>query len=245
MSVPLATVVAAGGDAPLAVEVLPVFSDRSGFTEKLAFKATEPMLLLDVTGSMEWPPCAGSTHTRHELAKAAIKLVAQQMQDLDTAGKSEAGGGGVMVTTFANGKGTVIGDMNPTNFEKQWACIRWGGHTEIIPGWKNMLLGYIEEFAEKEASERPLKLVTLVTDGEADDLQAFTTVLEKDRDSYVCVILIGYQHGGGNAHQTAVNQFAALATKNPRVAFCDFTGCDDPRLLATQISNVLRQGSLA
>jgi len=250
-TVPLATVLRDDGQYPLAtaVEVTPVFSSRSGFSEKLALKSSEPMLLLDVTGSMEWPAAVRngvhSTLLRKDLAKAALRMVVQQLQELDTAGKEEEEGGGVMVTTFAGGHGKVVGDFNPANFDTLWARINFSGSTQIVPGWKTMLVNYIDEFAEKDASERPLKLVTLITDGEADDLDEFVNILGKDKDAYVCVILIGCQCSDQVDHQVAVRQFEGLAAKNPRVVFSNFTDCTDPRALADQILNVCRQGSLA
>jgi len=149
-----------------------------------------------------------------------------------------------MVTTFAGGHAKVLGDVNPKNFKEMWAKIHFGGATEIVPGWNTMLLNYIDEFAEKDASKQPLKLVTLITDGEADDLKEFMEILKKDKDAYVCVILIGCQYGDQN-HQTAIDQFTALAETNHRVVFRNFSNCVDPQLLANEIMLVCNQAAVA
>jgi hypothetical protein len=248
--VPLAEVVTEEVDKLSLKEEVPVaevvFPPNSGFKEKDLLVGTETMTLLDTTGSMEWPSAVDEEGRpfgppRIDLAKAALKLAVEELTDLDTAGKDEEEGGGVMVTTFAGGHAKVIGDMNPKNFEELWKDnIHPGGSTKIVPGWTTMLMNYIEEFKDKDP--KPLKLVTLITDGEAEDLGKFTHILENDHDAYVCVILIGCQYGD-QKHQTAIDQFQALSKKNPRVAFSNFTNCTEPALLAKQIIHVNRQAS--
>lgn len=245
MSVPVATVISVSSlasDLPKVPDAVPVFSEESEFAEKVARKSAEPMLLLDTTGSMTWPASNTSPILRKDLAKQALLLVVKTMQELDTAGKDEEGGGGLMVTTFAGGHGKVVGDINPANFEKKWKTIHFDGGTHIVPGWNTMLDNFDSEHGKKDKSDRPLKLVTLITDGEADDLGKFTDILAKDTNAFVVVILIGCHLPGVN-HQAAIDQFTALAAENPRVVFSDFTDCVDPQRLADQILLVCGQAT--
>jgi hypothetical protein len=213
------------------------YSKPFNFEGKGKFRETEPMLLLDTTGSMKDSTSLGGSITRHKMAHDVLSAVVQALTAMDSAGESEEGGGGIKTTSFAGGKATDLGDLNLGNLEEEWSKLRWDGTTAIMPGWKLMLGNFYREFGKKARDEQPLQLITIITDGEAEDIEEFTKVLAKEEDAYVSIVLLGYLNpqNKDDPHPRLLNMFQTLAKNNTRVRLLDFTGSTDHTQIAAAI----------
>jgi hypothetical protein len=209
------------------------YSVPFNFEGKGKYRDKEPMAMIDTTGSMNDTVRYGHLLTRHEMAYKVIKGVVNELTEMDAAGKTEEDGGGIKVTAFSANRVLDFGDLSPANLDQKWKQIQWEGGTLIVPGWKNLQGNYQREFGKVPVDEQPLQLVTIITDGEAEDLQEFTKMLEKEEDAYVSVVLMGYhhpyykQHNTVSAHQVALDSFQGLAAKNQRVRVIDCTDVVD------------------
>jgi hypothetical protein len=172
----------------------------------------EPMLLLDVTGSMTWPASATSKTPRNIVIQEAISLVVERLAREDSEAGHEAGGGGLRTVTFANGRATDIEDLNPDNLRQKWDRIVWDGGTLIMPGWTKLLEVYAEEFGRRPSAQRPKLLALIITDGEARDYSLFSQCLQKlGGNIYVELAILGF----GDEHDRAFKAYQAAADANP------------------------------
>jgi hypothetical protein len=94
----------------------------------------EPMLLLDTTGSMNYPTSAGDPTPRRDTIREAISIIVDSLAAEDSQAGQEEEGGGLRTVTFADGQAHDIGDLNPANLAQKWAQVRWAGGTRIMPG---------------------------------------------------------------------------------------------------------------
>src|SRR5579859_3786264 len=99
----------------------------------------EPMLLLDVTGSMNFAASATSTTPRRIVIQEAISIVVERLSKEDSEAEHEEGGGGLRTVTFANGTAKDLDDLNPSNLRQKWEKISWDGGTLIMPGWSKLM----------------------------------------------------------------------------------------------------------
>src|SRR5579863_5369191 len=83
----------------------------------------EPMLLLDITGSMSWPAAAASPVSRRSVLQEAMSIVVARLAAENSEAAHEADGGGLRTVTFADGHAKDIGDLNPGNLRKKWESI--------------------------------------------------------------------------------------------------------------------------
>src|SRR5712692_385156 len=81
----------------------------------------EPMLLLDTTGSMNYPTSATDQTPRKDTIREAISLVVDSLAAEDSQAGHEAEGGGLRTVTFADGQAHDWGDLNPANLAQKWA----------------------------------------------------------------------------------------------------------------------------
>lgn len=112
------------------------YSKPFDFEGKGKYRDTEPMLLLDTTGSMQDFTIQNGTITRADMAHRIVKGIVEELTRLDSAAKAHAEeeGGGIKTTTFAKDNVVDLGDLNPDNIDTIWKTITWGGQTLLLPG---------------------------------------------------------------------------------------------------------------
>jgi len=195
---------------------------------------TEPMLLLDTTGSMDWAAAAGSSVKRRSVVGEAIVIVVEALGAEDSQAAHEEGGGGLMCVTFADGTAHKLGDLNSRTLETLWNSITWGGETWVLPGYEKALSVFHEEFP---TTPRPTLRLLTITDGEAKDTDRFVSRLAQnsDGDVYVEVGIIGH----GVEHDRALAAYQRVAARNPRVSVTSFDSQTDPQVLADALLKMI------
>lgn len=189
----------------------------------------EPMLLLDTTGSMNYGSAATDPTPRKDVIREAISIIVERLGAEDSQAEEEEEGGGLRTVTFADGQAHDIGDLNPDNLHEKWSHIRWAGGTRIMPGFNTLLKTYSDEFGSEPLEERPLLLALVITDGEADDTEAFkNTVARAAGSMYVALAIIGY----GAEHDRALRAYQQVEAQNAHVKVLPFAGETDPEVIA-------------
>jgi len=154
------------------------------------------MLLLDVTGSMNYGTSERDQTPRKDTVREAISLIVKKLGEEDSQAAHEEHGGGLRTVTFAGGKATDLEDINPHNLKEKWSQIKWAGSTKIMPGWNKIHQVYDEEFGSRPPKDRPLLMLLIITDGEAEDSNQFAATLAKMNTTgkrvYVTLAIIGY-----------------------------------------------------
>src|SRR5579884_2498465 len=135
----------------------------------------------------------GRSDAAKDTIREAISIIVARLAAADSQAEHEEGGGGLRTITFADGQAHDIGDLNPNNLKQIWSRIRWSGGTRIMPGFNQLLKTYTEEFGSEPPEERPLLLALVITDGEADDTEAFKNAVARAAGNmYVVLAIIGY-----------------------------------------------------
>jgi hypothetical protein len=215
-----------------------------------ANRKKEPVLLLDLSTSMDWSAVDDNgldfpdPASRRAITIGALHGLVRVLEAEDSeAAAEQAGGsdelGGLMAHGFANGH-IEIGDLNSSNLERRLNEIQWGGRTYIMPAWKAALADYDEEFGDKDPDEQPVMEVLVLTDGEADDWMEFEPVLEKATAKRVFVVAIV---GHGQRHNATVQAYTEAARKNQaqdkfgksHVSVVSFDSVTDPDEIATDL----------
>ncbi|HEV7213643.1 MAG TPA: hypothetical protein VGP33_00860, partial [Chloroflexota bacterium] len=148
----------------------------------------------------------------------------------------EEEGGGLRTVVFAGGQASDIGDLNPNNLEEKWRTIRWAGGTRIIPGWNKLIETYSEEFGQVAPAERPLLMALVITDGEADDSDAFGRAIQKASGGvYVALAILGY----GPEHDAALRSYQQIEAQNAHVRVLPFGSETDPQVIARALLRML------
>jgi hypothetical protein len=186
-----------------------------------ANRKKEPVLLLDLSGSMDWeavpggPAWDGHAGGRRGIVIEALRglVVALEGEDSEAAAE-QAGGdddrGGLLAHGFSSGH-VEIGDLNSSNLERHLNSIPWGGTTHVMPAWKAALADFDEEFGDRDPDEQPVMLTLVLTDGEADDWADFAPVLEAATAKRVFVVAVV---GHGDAHDKTVRAYVTAAQRN-------------------------------
>ena len=196
----------------------------------------EPMLLLDTTGSMNYRTSAEEPTPRRDTIREAISIIVSELAAADSQAAKEEEGGGLRTITFADGQAHDIGDLNPNNLRDKWNHIRWGGGTRIMPGFNLLLKTYTDEFGSVPQDERPLLLALVITDGEADDTDAFRNVVARAAGSmYVALAIIGY----GPEHDRALQAYQQVQAQNAHVKVMPFAGETDPEVIARALLDMM------
>jgi hypothetical protein len=200
----------------------------------------EPMLLLDTTGSMSYPVAEGSSIQRRQVIGEAIGRIVEVLGAQDSqAAKEQAAGedaGGLMTVTFAGGTAEVIDDLSPDNWRQKWGQIRWGGGTQIMPGWDALVEQYMEEFGDVPKLDRPHLLALIITDGEAADTDQFAQTLAQAKGGvYVCVAILGY----GQEHDRALQVYKQIEAQNDHVRVVTFGSETNPDTIADGLLSMI------
>lgn len=182
----------------------------------------EPVLLLDLSTSMDWSAENEQDKTgeypapasRRSIVINALPLLVKALEDADAeAGKEQSGGddekGGLLTFGFASAA-TEIGDLNSSNLERRLNQIKWGGGTVIMPAWQLALEDYDDEFGDREPADKPVHLVLVLTDGQASDFHEFDKVIATASPRRVFVIGIV---GHGQAALATYNEYKDAASK--------------------------------
>lgn len=200
----------------------------------------EPMLLLDTTGSMSYAAAEGSNVQRRQVIGEAIGRIVEVMGAEDSqAAKEQAGGedaGGLMTVTFAGGAAESIDDLSPGNWHDKWSAIRWGGGTQIMPGWEKLVEVYLEEFGDVPKLDRPQLLALVITDGEADDTDKFAQTLAQAKGGvHVCIAILGF----GEEHDRALKVYKDIETQNDHVRVVTFGSETNPDTIAQGVLSMI------
>src|SRR5579864_1336158 len=196
----------------------------------------EPMLLLDTTGSLNYRSSATEATPRKDTIREAISIIVADLAAADSQAAKEEEGGGLRTITFADGQAHDIGDLNPNNLQQKWSQIRWAGGTRIMPGFNLLLKAYTDEFGSHPPAERPLLLALVITDGEADDTDAFrNTVARAAGSMYVVLAIIGH----GPEHDRALQAYQQVEAQNAHVKVMPFAGETDPEVIANALLRMI------
>ncbi len=196
----------------------------------------EPMLLLDTTGSMNYPTSESDSTPRKDTIREAISLIVSELAVQDSQASKEEEGGGLRTVTFAGGYAYDLDDLNPNNLAQKWAGIRWAGGTRIMPGLNKLIEVYNDEFGSRPAADRPLLMALVITDGEADDTDQFAhAVAQAAGGVYFALAIIGY----GPEHDAAVRQYKAIEEKNAHVKVLPFAAETDPNVIARALMRMI------
>src|SRR6185312_9458491 len=165
-------------------EELAALNDVTPFTRG----KTEPMLLLDLSGSEAEGATPGSDRPRKiDVILEALPTIIEALEDEDSeaadkaaAGEEEEEGGGVYTIGFSD-QVFDFGDLNSENLAAKRVEIlkALGGGTYIVPGWNALVGHYDDEFGDRPIQEQPRLAALVVTDGEAADAKAFGELLAK------------------------------------------------------------------
>lgn len=196
----------------------------------------EPMLLLDTTGSMNYPTSANDQTPRKDTIREAISLIVDALATEDSQAAHEEGGGGLRTVTFANGEAEDIEDLNPGNLQEKWNEIRWAGGTRIMPGWNTLIDTYQDEFGQLPPDQRPLLLALVITDGEADDTDQFAQAIAGAAGGvYIAIALIGY----GAEHDRALAAYRHIEAHNAHLKVLTFASETNPQVIADALLRMI------
>jgi hypothetical protein len=215
-----------------------------------AARKKEPVLLLDLSTSMDWeaapgePEWNGSGGGRRGLVIEALRGLVAALEDEDSEAAAEQSGGddergGLLAHGFASGH-VEIGDLNSANIERRLNGIQWGGRTRVMPAWRAALADFDAEFGDRDPDEQPTMLTVVLTDGEADDWTDFAPVLEKANAKRVFVVAVV---GHGKKHDATVRAYQQAAARNQaqdkfgkeHVRVVSFDAVTDPREIAVDL----------
>lgn len=195
----------------------------------------EPMLLLDVTGSMNYGTSATDGTPRRDTIREAISIIVATLAAHDSQATHEEEGG-LRTVTFAGGQARDIGDLNPGNLGQIWSQIAWAGGTRIMPGWNTLLQTYMEEFGQADPATRPMLLAVVITDGEADDTAQFAQALQQASGLvYVVLAILGY----GPDHDAALQAYQSIAQSNAHVRVLTLASETDPQVIANALLRMI------
>jgi len=190
---------------------------------------TVPILLLDTTGSMNFPSSARAPTPRRELVRDALGALVASVERRQ--GQAAVG---LRTVAFSGGAALDLGYLSSPDFAQQWQRLSWQGGTYITPAWQ---VAYGTFAAEAGASGAVL-LALLLTDGEAADLQALEAALLQDPRVFVLVALVGF----GADHDASFVSFQGLAARNQRVKLVSFTGEQNARAIGDTLSRIVLFG---
>lgn len=211
----------------------------------------EPVLLLDMSGSMDWGADdeGDRSHdyphpaSRRAIVEQALPLLITALAKEDSEAEAEQAEGsdelgGLMTFGFAS-QPVKIGDLNESNAGRKLRAAQWGGGTHVVPAMKLALQKFDEEFEDDEDDSR-VHLVLIVTDGEATDWRELEPyLLEASANRVFVVAIVGH----GDAALGTYNAYKRAAEQNKandefgkaHVHVILFDGVTDPREIAEDL----------
>lgn len=212
----------------------------------------EPAFALDFSTSMDWSAEDEndkkgeypSPQSRRAIVEAALPILVQALEGEDSeAAAEQAGGsdekGGVYTVGFASDV-TELEDLNSSNIERKLKNAPWGGGTLVVPAIKQLIADYEEEFGDRDADEKPVHEIMILTDGQAKDWKELEPYLLKANTQRVYAVAIV---GHGDAAMATYNEYKKVADQNKaadkfgkqHVQVVVFDGVTDPREIATDL----------
>jgi hypothetical protein len=212
----------------------------------------EPAFVLDLSTSMDWSAedqdnRAGdypSPKSRRAIVLASLPLLVKALEGEDSqAAREQAGGddtmGGVFTVGFASSP-VEIGDLNSSNFTRVMKDVKWGGGTMVVPGIKMAIDDYDEEFGDRDAEDKPVHEILVITDGAASDFRdAERFLMKADAHRVYVVAIVGH---GADAKRT-YTEYKQVAEANQKadkfgkghVSVVNFDGVTDPNEIAEDL----------
>lgn len=198
----------------------------------------EPMLLLDISGSMGYAASNRSNSSRKDVVCEAIRTIVGRLAAVDSQAAEEEEGGGLYVVAF-NNEAHDVGDINTENLDEKWNRIPWGGGTRIVPGFNTLLKQYRNEFivGAKPGEKPPVLLCLVITDGEASDERQFEETLTKlSGEVYVVTAIVGY----GEDHDRTMKSYQRIESSNSHLRVIPFAGETDPNVIADAVMSMIQ-----
>jgi uncharacterized protein YegL len=216
----------------------PTIEELGNNLNPLTQAEVEPMLLLDTSGSMADLAAPGGGPRKLDVVQEAIGRIVAVLEVEDSQaeheraeGADEAEIGGLYTIGFAD-HATDYEDINSANLRQKWAAIRWGGSTHICAGWEALVTQYSEEFGDMPSQDRPKLLALIITDGEAQDGDAFADILAKQGNAtYVAVAIIGH----GADHDRTLEQYNKIAAENSHIRVLSFDSVTSGETIAASV----------
>jgi hypothetical protein len=214
-------------------------------------KKYEPVLLLDLSTSMDWSTTDESDRShdypdvmsRRAVVTSALPVLitALAKEDSEAAEEQEGGSddlGGLMTFGFAS-QPVKIGDLNESNAERKLKKVQWGGGTFVVPALKMALTKYDEEF-DNDKDDTRVHEIMILTDGEAADaheLEPFLMAANANRVYAIGIV------GHGDAALDTYNFYKKVADANQKkdefgkahVHVVLFDGVSDPAEIAADL----------
>ncbi|RKO86269.1 hypothetical protein BDK51DRAFT_35429 [Blyttiomyces helicus] len=211
--------------------------------------ADDTMILLDVSGSMDFDPVrpvynqyliqgyAPSTQPKNkDVAKAIIRRFVDAMSNHD-----HTNAGYDLITFSSNA--THIGSVNHQTLESTWQNVRIGGGTRVMTGWQlvkdlhfrkhSRSATYHPEFGWVAGPQTPMLRLLLLLDGEATDMDEFELdVLALDW-CHITIFLIGVD--GCPHHHRHANELQRISDVNHHVSFVDAQGNTPERFVTHEL----------
>ncbi|KAK9251222.1 hypothetical protein V1507DRAFT_465312, partial [Lipomyces tetrasporus] len=208
--------------------------------DRPAVPADDTMILLDVSGSMDFNPVrpnynkylitgySRSTQPKNkDVAKAIVRRFTDAMANHDHNFR------GYDLITFSS-QAHYIGMINHQNLDAMWRNIRIGGGTRVMTGWQKDL-----HFQKHSASaiticpETPMLRLLLLLDGEATDMDEFELDLLGLSWAHVTIFLIGVD--GWPHHHRHANELQRISDVNHHVSFIDAQGNNPERFITHEL----------
>ncbi|ERS98571.1 hypothetical protein HMPREF1624_05356 [Sporothrix schenckii ATCC 58251] len=198
----------------------------------------DSMILLDVSGSMDFDPVrpvydrylitgyARSTQPKNkDVAKSIVRRFTDALahHDHQTLGYD--------LVTFAN-QATYIGAIHHRNFDAMWRSVRVGGGTRVMTGWQKVKDMHFQKhrasavahpvYGWQAGPDTPMLRLLLFLDGEATDMDEFELDLLGLSWAHVTIFLIGVDNCPH--HHRHANELQRISDVNHHVSFVDAQG---------------------
>ncbi|RAK95265.1 uncharacterized protein BO80DRAFT_429988 [Aspergillus ibericus CBS 121593] len=211
--------------------------------------ADNTMILLDVSGSMEFDPLrpvykeylitgfTSSTQPKNkDVAKAIIRRFTDAMSNHDHNTH------GYQLVTFAS-KASNIGLINHANLDDMWNNVKFGGGTRVMIGWQKIKDLHFQRYSEsatyhpvygwQAGPQTPILRLLLLLDGEATDMDEFELDLLGLSWVHVTIFLIGVD--GCPHHHRHANELQRISQANPHVSFVEAQGNTPERYVTHEL----------